>query len=209
MEKNTPSNSLNTPIFGENPKSGDWVDLKRLDPRFGLDIRYSSRNNFIGRIFYPSAEAFLWAPVAHALHRAHLELWDQGYGILIFDAYRPFSVTQAFWNECKPGEQDYLADPARGSNHNRGCAVDLSLYSRDTGKLVEMTSDFDEMNEKAWPTYTGGSEAARSNRDRLILAMSRQEFEVAGNEWWHFNHPLARTVPVWDLSFEKLRDLIG
>jgi zinc D-Ala-D-Ala dipeptidase len=184
-----------------------WVDLKKADPSVGLDIRYSTENNFLGKTFYPSPDAYLHAPVAEALLKGHQELKELGYGILIFDAYRPWSVTKAFWDLATGDQRAYLADPEKGSNHNRGCAVDCGLYEIASGQTVVMPSDFDEMNEKAWVNYAGGSDESRRLRDLLISTLERQSFQVAKNEWWHFNHPLRFKLPTYDLSFSEIRAL--
>ena len=187
----------------------DWVDIKREDRTVNLDIRYGRQDNFLRRKFYPTEDAFLHRPVSEDLLRAHREFKELGFGILIFDAYRPFSVTKAFWDLADLEQKNYLANPAKGSNHNRGCAVDCSLYSLESGEHVTMPSDFDEMNEKAWVNFTGGTSESRKVRDLFIEKMQSNGFKVASNEWWHFDHPLRFEMPISDLSFKEIHDLIG
>ena len=104
------------------------VDLAAFDPTIRLDIRYATAHNFLGRPVYSEARAFLRPEVARALAHAQADVRAKGYGLLVFDAYRPLSVTRLFWNELPPEKRRFVANPAKGSNHNRGCAVDVSLY---------------------------------------------------------------------------------
>lgn len=162
------------------------IDLSEIDPRLKFDIRYAGSNNFMAKALYPVARALLQKPAAEALLRAHDRLRKQGYGLLIFDAYRPWSVTREMWDK-HPHYRDYLADPLKGSRHNRGCAIDLTLYDLNTGKQVDMPSDYDEFTERAHPDYQGGSAASRQARDKLRAAMEAEGFKVYENEWWHFD----------------------
>jgi D-alanyl-D-alanine dipeptidase len=132
------------------------VEIKALDPGIHLDIRYATANNFVGRPVYKEARAFLQRPAAEALVRAHRALAAQGYGIVVFDGYRPWSVTKLFWDVTPEDKKEFVADPSQGSRHNRGCAVDLSLYDLASGREVEMPSGYDEMTERAYPDYAGG-----------------------------------------------------
>src|SRR5579872_3585112 len=172
---------------GEFRKS-DLVDLAALDPRIKLDIRYATSDNFLSTPVYSSARAFLQRPAAEALLRAHRELMKQGYGLLIFDAYRPWYVTKIFWDATPPDKHEFVADPSQGSRHNRGCAVDLTLYELKTGKEVEMTGGYDEMSQRSYPNYTGGTPEQRARRDLLRRAMEQQGFTVYESEWWHFDY---------------------
>src|SRR5207244_7624865 len=111
----------------------DLVDLPTLDTTIKLDIRYATTNNFLSSAFYTKAKAYLQRPAATALVRVHRKLADQGYGLLIHDAYRPWSVTKMFWEATPEKDRIFVANPAQGSRHNRGCAVDLTLYELGTG----------------------------------------------------------------------------
>jgi D-alanyl-D-alanine dipeptidase len=186
-------------------RASDLVDLAKLDPKIRLDIRYATRDNFLSTPVYSSARAFLQRPAAEALLRAHRELMRQGYGLLIFDAYRPWYVTKIFWDATPAGKHEFVADPAKGSRHNRGCAVDLTLYDLNTGREVEMTGVYDEMSERSYPTYTGGTPEQRRLRDLLRAAMEKQGFTVFESEWWHFDYKDWKSYAIQNAPFEKLR----
>ena len=196
---------------GPPPEAGrfrapDLVELVTLDPTIRLDLRYATARNFTGRPLYSQARAFLQRPAALALVRAHRALEAQGYGILVYDAYRPWSVTKALWDSASEGERraGFVADPSVGSKHNRGCAVDVGLYELRSGREVEMPSGYDEFSERAYPTYAGGSPEARRRRDLLRQALTAEGFEVAENEWWHFNFKGWHEYRLLDIPFEAV-----
>jgi D-alanyl-D-alanine dipeptidase len=182
----------------------DLVELVRLDPTIKLDIRYATANNFVGRPVYTEARAFLQRPAAEALVGAHRSLAEKGYGLLVFDGYRPWSVTKLFWDVTPPSKREFVANPKEGSKHNRGCAVDLSLYDLRTGSEVEMPSAYDEMSPRAYPSYAGGTPEERERRDLLRAAMEAQGFTVEPNEWWHFNCKDWREYPILDIPFSAI-----
>jgi D-alanyl-D-alanine dipeptidase len=180
------------------------VELIKVDPTFKLEIRYATSNNFVGRPVYPEARAFLQRPAAEALKRVNQKLRQQGYGLLIFDGYRPWAITKLFWDVTSGDQRNYVADPAKGSKHNRGCAVDLSLFDLKTGQEVTLPSAYDEMTERAWPTYKGGSEESRRLRDLLRATMEREGFIVNQNEWWHYDYKDWRKYPILNISFAEI-----
>ena len=182
----------------------DLVELVRLDPTIKLDIRYATANNFVGRPVYTEARAFLQRPAAEALVGAHRSLAEKGYGLLVFDGYRPWSVTKLFWDVTPPSKREFVANPKEGSKHNRGCAVDLSLYDLRTGSEVQMPSAYDEMSPRAYPSYAGGTPEERERRDLLRAAMEAQGFTVEPNEWWHFNCKDWREYPILDIPFSAI-----
>ncbi len=184
-------------------RSDDLVELTRLDTTFRLDIRYATSNNFMHRPMYAQARAFLQRPAAAALMRANANLRRRGYGLLIFDGYRPWSVTKKFWEETPPEKRNFVADPKLGSKHNRGCAVDLSLYELRTGKEVRMPSPYDDFTEKASPRYAGGTAGERGMRDRLRRAMEKEGFTVDPGEWWHYDYKDWKKYRILDVPFEK------
>src|SRR5450631_2567390 len=143
------------PVEHGNFRKSDLADVAALDPRIKLDIRYATSDNFLSTPVYTSARAFLQRPAAEALLRAHRELVKQGYGLLVHDAYRPWYVTKIFWDATPADKHNFVADPATGSRHNRGCAVDLTLYTLRDSRAAEMPSLYDEMSERAYPTYAG------------------------------------------------------
>jgi D-alanyl-D-alanine dipeptidase len=195
---------LQPPADPEATAPPDLVEIIRLDPTIRLDIRYATPNNFLGRPVYAEARAFLQRPAAEALVRAHRRLKSQGYGIVVFDAYRPWSVTRLFWDATPDDKKHFVADPSKGSRHNRGCAVDVSLYELRTGRIVRMPSEYDEMTERAYPGYRGGPRRARRLRDLLRRAMEAEGFTVYEYEWWHFDYKDWRRYPVLDLPFSAL-----
>jgi D-alanyl-D-alanine dipeptidase len=182
----------------------DLVDLQKLDPRIKLDIRYATTDNFLSTPLYTSARAFLQRPAAEALLRAHRVLLRQGYGLLIFDGYRPWYVTRMFWDATPPDKHEFVANPAEGSRHNRGCAVDLSLYDLATGKEVPMPGIYDEMSERSYPNYAGGTTQQRAHRQVLRTAMEKQGFTVFHSEWWHFDYRDWRRYAIQNIPFEKI-----
>lgn len=195
---------LAQPPAGPAATSHDLVELAALDPSIRLDIRYATAENFLGRPVYGEARAFLQRPAAEALLRAHRWLKTKGYGIVVFDGYRPWSVTKVFWDATPEDKKHFVADPAKGSRHNRGCAVDLSLYDLRTGRIVPMPSEYDEMTERAYPYYRGGSRRARRLRDLLRRAMEREGFTVYEHEWWHFDYKDWPRYPVLDIPFSAI-----
>ncbi len=182
----------------------DLVELVTLDPTIKLDIRYATTNNFLGTPVYTQARAFLQRPAAEALLRAHRELKAQGYGLIIHDGYRPWYVTKIFWDAVPTDKRIFVADPSAGSKHNRGCAVDLSLYDLKTGEEVEMPSGYDEMTERAYADYPGGTNQERELRALLRHAMEEQGFEVIPKEWWHFDYKDWKRYPILNAKFEDL-----
>lgn len=182
----------------------DLVELTRLDPTIKLDIRYATTNDFLGTPLYTQARAFLQRPAAEALVRAHRELKAQGYGLIIHDGYRPWYVTKIFWDATPNDKKIFVANPAEGSRHNRGCAVDLSLYDLKTGKEVKMPSGYDEMTERAYSNYAGGTPEERARRALLKQAMEKQGFVVNPTEWWHFDYKDWKLYPILNLKFEDL-----
>jgi zinc D-Ala-D-Ala dipeptidase len=182
----------------------DLVELVRLDPTIKLDIRYATANNFLGTPVYTQARAFLQRPAAQALLRAHRELQAQGYGLLIHDGYRPWYVTKIFWDATPDDKKVFVANPAEGSKHNRGCAVDLSLYDLKTGKEVTMPSGYDEMTDRAFADYGGGTPEERARRALLRQAMEKQDFHVNPKEWWHFDYQDWIQYPILNVKFEDL-----
>lgn len=186
-------------------KPADLVELVTLDPTIKLEIRYAGTDNFIGKPVYKEARAFLQRPAAQALVAAHRALAQHGYGLLIHDGYRPWAVTKLFWEMTPPALREFVADPAAGSKHNRGAAVDLTLYDRALGTAVVMPSAYDEMTRRAYPDYRGGPPDARGRRDLLRRVMERHDFTVEPNEWWHFNYQDWRAYPILDIAFDAIR----
>ncbi len=182
----------------------DLVELVKLDPTIKLDIRYASTNNFMGTPFYNEARAFLQRPAAQALVRVNRKLKPLGYGLIIHDGYRPWYVTKMFWDATPDDKKIFVADPQKGSQHNRGCAVDLSLYDLKTGQEVSMPSGYDEMSERAYPDYRGGTPEQHRLRDLLRREMESEGFTVYQYEWWHFDYKDWKQYPILNVRFEQI-----
>jgi zinc D-Ala-D-Ala dipeptidase len=181
------------------------VELVKLDPAIKLDMRYATSNNFTGQVLYSEARAFLAAPAAQAVARASKAANAEGFGLTIFDAYRPWQVTKKLWNATPPGpKKNYVANPKRGSKHNRGCAVDLSLHDLKTGILVEMPTEFDDFSERAHRDYMAASPTTIANRARLQRYLEAEGFVGLSNEWWHFDFTGWEKYPVMDIPFDKI-----
>ncbi|MEO6689567.1 MAG: M15 family metallopeptidase [Dokdonella sp.] len=185
-------------------RANDLVELSKLDAGIKLDIRYATSNNFLRTPLYSQARAFLQRPAAEALVRVQRALASEGYGLLVHDAYRPWYVTKLFWDATPQDKHNFVADPAKGSRHNRGCAVDLTLYELNSGRAVEMTSLYDEMSERAYPTYAGGSDAQRERRDLLRRHMEEEGFAVYEFEWWHFDYRDWQSFAIQNVRFEAI-----
>jgi D-alanyl-D-alanine dipeptidase len=182
----------------------DLVELSPLDTGIHLDIRYATSNDFLGTPVYSQARAFLQRPAGEALLRALQKLKPLGYGLLIHDAYRPWYVTKIFWDATPPEGKIFVADPAQGSRHNRGCAIDLTLYDLATGKPIEMPGTYDEMSPRSFPDYPGGTSLQRWHRDLLRRAMESEGFTVYEAEWWHFDYKDWKEYAISNIPFEKI-----
>ena len=188
-----------------NFRETDLAELVKLDPTIKLEIRYATSNNFLGTQIYDEPRAFMQRPAAEALVRAHHALKSLGYGLLIHDAYRPWYVTKIFWDATPQAKKWLVANPAEGSKHNRGSAVDLTLYDLKSGKPVEMVSTYDESTERAYAEYPGGTSRQRWYRELLRQAMEAQGFVVNPQEWWHFDHEDWRSYRIGNLPFSKIK----
>jgi len=167
------------------------VELSQISPRILLDIRYATANNFMGRSVYPSESCFLLQKTAERLHQVQLNLEKRGLCLKVFDGYRPLSVQKILW-QIFPNSP-YIADPAIGSKHNRGAAVDLTLADR------LMPSEFDEFTERAHHSYQGEPQEALENRDILRRAMEAEGFIPYEEEWWHYDDPEWEKYPILDV----------
>ncbi len=188
-------------------KSDELVDIYNLDSSIKLDIRYASKNNFMQTEFYTEPRAFLINDAAKMLIKAHQELGNYGYGIVIYDAYRPWFVTKMFWEATPDSLKNFVADPSSGSVHNRGCAVDIGLYNIKNGKIIQMISGYDEFTERAYPSYLGGTKKERENRNLLITIMKKYGFQVYKYEWWHFDFKLCKNK-IMNLNFNEIDSII-
>ena len=182
----------------------DLVELTKLDPTIKLDIHYATRNNFLGKAVYKQPRAFLQRPAAEALVRVNQKLRAQGYGLIVFDGYRPWSVTKIFWDVTPADKKIFVADPSKGSRHNRGCAVDLSLYDLKTGLQVKMPSEYDEMTERSHISYECATAEAKGLREVLRAAMAAEGFAVYEPEWWHYDYKDWKEYPILNIKFSEI-----
>lgn len=203
-ELRTEALAATPPVERTDFRRTELVEPSVLDPTIRLDIRYATTQNFLGTPMYSQARAFLQQPAAEALVRVQHALAADGYGLLIHDGYRPWYVTKMFWDATPPAQRRFVADPAKGSRHNRGCAVDLTLVDLRTGREMEMPSLYDEMTERAYPTYAGGSPAARAHRDLLRRRMEAEGFTVYEYEWWHFDYRDWQSYAIGNVRFEDI-----
>lgn len=194
------------PVEEGDFRQSDLVDVTKFADNIKLDIRYASDNNFLGTPVYSQPKAFLQREAAQALGRVSKRLAEMGYGLLIHDAYRPWYVTKVFWDATPEDKKIFVANPANGSRHNRGSAVDLTLYDLKTGLPIEMVGVYDEMSQRSYPHYPGGSSLQRWHRDLLVDEMTAGGFSVYEYEWWHFDFNGWQHYPLGNKTFEALDD---
>lgn len=193
------------PIESGPFRKPDLVELTELDPKIKLDIRYATKNNFLGKAVYKQPRAFLQRPAAEALVRINQNLRKQGYGLVVFDGYRPWSVTKVFWDVTPEDKKVFVADPSKGSRHNRGCAVDLSLFELTTAATVKMPSEYDEMTERAHINYLCATPEAKRLRELLRVAMTAEGFAVYEPEWWHYDYKDWKEYPIMNIRFSEIK----
>jgi len=167
-----------------------------------LDIRYATTNNFTNQQIYTSPDAYLRKPVALALAQVQDSLRKLNLGLIIFDAYRPYSATVKFYEIIK--DTRYVADPKVGSKHNRGCAVDVSLFDLKTGKPLPMPTEFDDFSEKAAANYKKIPKEISFNRELLANVMKAYGFSIYPDEWWHFDFIGWEKYPLMNIPFGEL-----
>ena len=178
------------------PVENPLVDVAARDPRIVIDLPYATRNNFTGEVLYTTARCLLRESVLMRLSRVQDDLEERGYGLKIWDAYRPHSVQRRMW-QIEPDAR-FVANPERGSRHNRGMAVDVTLVQRG-GAEVAMPTSFDDFSQAADASYSEAGPAETFHRDLLIEAMQRQGFTVLASEWWHFDAEGWEQAPVLDV----------
>lgn len=194
-----------TPPEKNETNANSLVELVRLDETIKLDIRYATKNNFVGKPIYKEARAFLQKPAADALVRIHQSLKAQNLGLVIFDGYRPLSATELFWEVTPPSKKKFVANPKNGSRHNRGCAVDLSLYDLKTKENLDMPTDFDDFTEHAAIDYSGATDRQMKNREILRQAMESDGFKVYPAEWWHYDFQNCPENRILNIPFSDIK----
>jgi len=178
------------------------VEIKKYIPGIVLDIRYATTNNFTHRQMYPQAKAFARLPVVLALKQVENDLAKKGLGLKIYDAYRPYLVTVRFYQLVK--DTNFVADPRKGSKHNRGCAVDLSLINLKTGKELDMPTGFDSFSKKAAAAYSNLPKQEIDNRALLKKVMEAHSFKQLKTEWWHFDFNGWKNYELLDVPFSAI-----
>ena len=186
----------------KNDPKKELVDLEKHIPGLLLDIRYATNNNFTGEVIYNLPKAYARKPVADALKKAQADFRELGFGIKVFDAYRPYKATVKFYEVYK--DTTYVASPYRGSRHNRGCAVDITLVNMSTGEELKMPTGYDSFKKEAWPSTPMSDPEIRKNRQTLIDVMKRHGFRVNSSEWWHFDFIGWSKYEILDIDFEQL-----
>lgn len=184
-----------------NPDN-ELIDLEKSIPGLVLDIRYATSNNFTGERIYTLAKAYARKPVAESLRKIQADLKPQGLGIKIFDAYRPYKATVKFYEVYR--DTTYVASPYRGSRHNRGCALDLTIIDLKSGEELKMPTGYDSFTKAAWPSTPVSDPLVKKNRQLLINAMQKHGFRVNSSEWWHFDFIGWKKYDVLDIDFEEL-----
>ncbi|MCX3264333.1 M15 family metallopeptidase [Pedobacter agri] len=184
-----------------NPNN-ELVEIKKEIPNIKLDIRYATKNNFMKQVMYKQARAFARRPVVESLKKIQEELNKKGYGLKIFDGYRPYAITVEFYK--KASDKNFVANPAKGSKHNRGCAVDLTLINLKTGKEVAMATPYDSFSAAAAASYEPVTPEVKKNREFLIATMRKYKMNVLDNEWWHYDFSGWQSYDLMDIPFEKL-----
>ncbi|KQS41124.1 M15 family metallopeptidase [Pedobacter sp. Leaf194] len=178
------------------------VEIKKAIPTIRLDIRYATKNNFMKQVMYGQARAFARKPVVESLKKVQAELFKKGLGLKIFDGYRPYAITVAFYQ--KASDKNFVANPKQGSKHNRGCAVDLTIVDLKTGKEIAMPTPYDSFSAAAAANYAKVSPQVKKNRDFFIAIMKKYKLNVLENEWWHYDFQGWQNYALLDIPFEKL-----
>ena len=180
--------------------SKQMVELRSLIPDIVYELRYATTNNFMRRKMYTGniRRTFLRKPTAEALAKVQQELKTKGFGLKIYDAYRPYSVTVKFWELVK--DEKYVANPAKGSGHNRGLAVDLTLIDYKTKKELDMGTDFDNFTDSAHHDFNNLSPEVKQNRKLLKDSMRKYGFDLLDAEWWHYSWPNTNEYELLDLK---------
>jgi D-alanyl-D-alanine dipeptidase len=189
----------------KNDPTKKMVELGTFIPGIVYDLRYATTNNFMKRKMYPAKTdvTYLRLPAAEALKKVQEELATTGLGLKIFDAYRPYSVTVHFWELIK--DERYVANPAKGSGHNRGIAVDLTIIDLKSGIELDMGTGFDNFTDTAHSNFQHLDKKVIENRKLLRSLMEKNGFKVLDTEWWHFFIPGSDRYELLNLPFKKFK----
>lgn len=192
--------------FKANPKL-ELIELKTIVPHIRYDLKYATTDNFTSVQLYPSNTqwTFLRKEPAEALAQIAKALEAKGLGILVWDAYRPYHVTVKFWELIK--DERYVANPSKGSGHNRGIAIDMTLYDLKTGALLDMPTSFDDFSEKAHHDAENITSRQKENREMLRNLMEKHGFIKFQTEWWHYYWPNGEQYEVLDFDFKQIKNI--
>jgi D-alanyl-D-alanine dipeptidase len=194
-------------IYADEAKNDSlkkMVELKKIIPRLQYDLRYATTNNFMHKKLYKKGDkTFLRLPVGLALAKVQNDLNEKGLALKIWDAYRPYSVTVKMWEPIK--DDRYVADPKKGSGHNRGIAVDLTIINKKTGEELNMGTGFDNFSDTAHQTFTELPEEILQNRLLLKTTMEKYGFIALPSEWWHYYWNKVNDFDLMDIDFKKFR----
>lgn len=190
-------------VAGDSTKK--MIELKSVIPGLVYDLRYASLNNFMKRLMYPANTSitFLRLPAATALQKVQAILKEKGLGLKIYDSYRPWSVTAKFWDLVH--DDRYVANPSKGSGHNRGIAVDLTIINLKNGNELNMGTGFDNFTDTAHHAFTNLPEVVLQNRFLLKSTMEKFGFSAYENEWWHYSWPGSAKFEILDIGFKKMK----
>jgi D-alanyl-D-alanine dipeptidase len=206
----TEAKSVSTKIaFAESIKNNPakkLVELKKVIPDLQLDLRYATNNNFTHTVLYTHPIAYMREAPANALKQVQDELRKKGYALKIYDAFRPFSVTCKIWRMAT--DRHYVANPKKGSNHNRGLAADLTLIDLKTGKELDMGTGFDNFSDTAAHAFKQLPEQVLVNRKLLKYTMWKHGFGQMPNEWWHYQWHNDQDYEIIDLDFDELKGVV-
>jgi D-alanyl-D-alanine dipeptidase len=189
-----------------NPKL-ELIELKTIVPHIRYDLKYATSDNFTSVRLYPSntQSTFLRKEPAEALAQIAKTLEAKGLGILVWDAYRPYHVTVKFWELIK--DERYVANPSKGSGHNRGIAIDMTLYDLKTGALLDMPTSFDDFSEKAHHGADNVTSRQKDNREMMRNLMEKHGFIKFQTEWWHYYWPNGEQYDVLDFDFKQIKNI--
>ena len=197
--------TLNATIASDSNKR--MIDLQHIIPDIILDLRYATANNFMHKKLYPPVTAtYIRLPAAKALQNIQIELSKLGFGLKIYDAYRPYSVTEKMWEPIK--DDRYVADPKKGSGHNRGIAVDLTIIDLKTKQELPMGTGYDNFSDTAHQSFTALPQNILQNRNLLNTLMQKYGFRPFETEWWHYSLPDPSKYEILDIPFKKLKKMM-
>jgi D-alanyl-D-alanine dipeptidase len=183
-------------------RPSDLVEVTSVNPNIVISLPYATEDNFCKQVLYPVERCFLRRSVVERLDRVQKELEKDGYGLKIWDGYRPRSVQYKMWS-IKPNS-NYVANPKRGSRHNRGAAVDLTLIDFETGKEVKMPTKYDVFSLRAHAYYNNLPKEILDNRKRLQNVMTKHGFQIMKSEWWHFDASGWTQFPLMNTGLDEL-----